>query len=156
MQRFVLCALTLVSLFAISSVEASETCPTGQAPDACLHGLCTPFLGLPPALDTEICCDAAGVCTEAGPRGCWQQSEYHCEYGEIDPASGQLECMFGTWEVLAGDPPPAADEQQLCCNGGGCTIAVAGCEQGGGWIGYCYGDLLIMEDGSAHCYQEDC
>lgn len=158
MQRIILSLFTTVLLLTATSVQATDTCPDGDAPDACLHGLCDPYLGPPPAYGDDICCDpSAGWCVEMGPRGCPpSQDTYDCDYGQVDAASGEFHCLFETYQVNAGDPPPAADEQQLCCNDGGCTIATAGCEGGGGWLGYCYGDLLIMEDGSAHCYQDDC
>lgn len=160
MHRFILALLApaLLLTTTITPVYATDTCPAGDTPDACFEGLCAPYLGVPPEYSGDVCCDpSAGWCVEPGPEGCMRgTTAYDCDYGQVDAASGQVQCMFGTYQINAGDPPPAADEQPLCCNDNGCTVVVAGCEGGGGWIGYCYGDMLIMEDGSAYCYQEDC
>ncbi len=158
MQRIILALVAPVLLLAATSVQATPTCTNGNAPDACFNTLCDPYLGPPPVYSADICCDSSeGWCVEEGPLGCTRgQETYYCDYGQVDAASGEVHCFFETYQVNAGDPPPAAGEQQLCCTDNGCTIFVAGCEGGGGWIGYCSGDLLIMEDGAAHCYQEDC
>ncbi len=148
----------LLATTTTTAVHATDTCPTGGVPDACFDGLCTPYLGVPPEYGGDVCCDpTAGRCVPPGPEGCVDETRsYVCHHGLVDAASGEVQCMFGTYQINAGDPPPAADEQPLCCNDNGCTVVVAGCEGGGGWIGYCYGDLLIMDDGTAHCFQEDC
>lgn len=158
MNRIILSLFASALLLSATSVEASETCPGGEPPDACFNGLCDPYLGPPPTFADDVCCDeSTGWCVEPGPRGCARgQETYYCDYGQVDAASGQVQCFFETYQILPGDPPPAADEDPLCCNDDGCTLWVAGCEGGGGWVGYCYGDMLIMDDGTVHCYQEDC
>jgi len=157
MNRIILILLTPLILLAAPSVKATDNCSAGDPPDACFSGMCTPYLGPPPVFAGDVCCDvSAGWCEAEGTRGCSPlQTAHYCEYGQTNAASGEVECFFETYQIDAGDPPPAATEQPLCCTDNGCTIPVAGCEGGGTWIGYCSGDLLIMEDGSAHCF-EDC
>ncbi|MEM7160673.1 MAG: hypothetical protein AAF799_47995 [Myxococcota bacterium] len=141
-----------------SEASSSGTCTTEDTRDACFSGQCSPYLGPPPTYADDVCCDdRSGTCMEPGPRGCTRgQTPYYCDYGQVDAATGQVECFFETYEVTPGGPVPAADDEALCCNDNGCTVWVVGCEDGGGWVGYCYGDELIMEDGTVHCYNEEC
>lgn len=157
MQRLIFPLLAVTTLLTLSSVEA-DACPAGQTPHACAHGLCDPYVGPPPLLDADLCCDESSrSCTLPGPRGCpATMPAYHCDHGELDPTNGQVQCYFEVLPVTAADPPPqAADDDLLCCNDNGCTIHTVGCEEdGGSWLGHCYGDMLILEDGTAYCYPE--
>lgn len=92
----------------------STSCPTGQLPDACENGFCTPHLGVPPDLDKNICCHIEkDFCYLPETSGCKTgYVKMHCDSGKS--SGSDVTCMFGV-----STEPLQANDDQFCCDAGG-------------------------------------
>ena len=146
-------AVMMLSLVAWPSDDATAAvCTPSLPPDVCSAALCTPWVGTAPTYDASVCCDTTNTCYSFG-RGCASgQTEYHAYYGELEST--------GTVRVYMELAPRAtsSDSTNFCCNGANntCTIYVGGCDGSNEYTAWCDGDVLILDDGSAYCYQDDC